>query len=139
MAFVERSTWLLPMGILLVLLLFSSSSSAVDADAQSAALSLVKSTVDDHPIVIFSKSYCPYCKRAKGVFSSLSKAPHVVELDLRDDGRNIQDALFEFVGRRTVPQVFINGEHLGGSDDTVEAFKSGRLEQLLNLASGSDL
>lgn len=33
-----------------------------------------------------------------------------------DDGWNIQDALSEIVGRRTVPQVFINGKHLGGSD-----------------------
>ncbi|KAJ7566704.1 hypothetical protein O6H91_02G115000 [Diphasiastrum complanatum] len=102
---------LLPLGLLLVLLFLSPS-----ADAKSSALSLVKSTVKDHPIVIFSKSYCPYCKRAKGVFSSLKKVPHVVELDLRDDGRDIQDALFELVGKRTVPQVFINGKHLGGSD-----------------------
>lgn len=35
---------------------------------------------------------------------------------LTDDGRNIQDALGEIVGRRTVPQVFINGKHIGGSD-----------------------
>lgn len=33
-----------------------------------------------------------------------------------DDGWNIQDALSEIVGRRTVPQVFINGKHIGGSD-----------------------
>ncbi|KAJ7566706.1 hypothetical protein O6H91_02G115000 [Diphasiastrum complanatum] len=110
---------LLPLGLLLVLLFLSPS-----ADAKSSALSLVKSTVKDHPIVIFSKSYCPYCKRAKGVFSSLKKVPHVVELDLRDDGRDIQDALFELVGKRTVPQVFINGKHLGGSDGLVRRLSS---------------
>lgn len=33
-----------------------------------------------------------------------------------EDGSKIQDALSEVVGRRTVPQVFINGKHLGGSD-----------------------
>ncbi|KAJ7566705.1 hypothetical protein O6H91_02G115000 [Diphasiastrum complanatum] len=125
---------LLPLGLLLVLLFLSPS-----ADAKSSALSLVKSTVKDHPIVIFSKSYCPYCKRAKGVFSSLKKVPHVVELDLRDDGRDIQDALFELVGKRTVPQVFINGKHLGGSDDTVEAHESGHLEKLLILTDDSEL
>lgn len=33
-----------------------------------------------------------------------------------EDGHNIQDAMSEIVGRRTVPQVFINGKHIGGSD-----------------------
>ena len=33
-----------------------------------------------------------------------------------DDGSEIQDILLELVGRRTVPQVFVNGKHIGGSD-----------------------
>ncbi|KAJ0985117.1 hypothetical protein J5N97_003473 [Dioscorea zingiberensis] len=99
----------------------------------------VKKTVAAHEIVIFSKSYCPYCKRAKGVFKELSKVPYVVELDQRDDGWDIQDALSEIVGRRTVPQVFINGKHLGGSDDTVDAYQSGKLEKLLGVEKKEDL
>lgn len=35
---------------------------------------------------------------------------------MSDDGGSIQDAISEIVGRRTVPQVFINGKHIGGSD-----------------------
>ncbi|KAL6508999.1 Glutaredoxin-C8 [Orobanche gracilis] len=55
-------------------------------------------------------------------------------LEIRqNDGGNIQDALSEIVGRRTVPQVFINGKHLGGSDDTVEAYETGELAKLLGL------
>ncbi|XP_039119132.1 glutaredoxin-C8 isoform X2 [Dioscorea cayenensis subsp. rotundata] len=99
----------------------------------------VKKTVAAHEIVIFSKSYCPYCRRAKGVFKSLSKVPYVVELDERDDGWDIQDALSEIVGRRTVPQVFINGKHLGGSDDTVEAYENGKLAKLLGVERKEDL
>ncbi|XP_020583961.1 glutaredoxin-C8 [Phalaenopsis equestris] len=95
----------------------------------------VKKTVAAHEIVIFSKSYCPYCRRAKSVFSELKKAPYVVELDQRDDGGEIQDALSTIVGRRTVPQVFINGKHLGGSDDTVEAYDSGKLAKILGITS----
>ncbi|GJV54105.1 putative reverse transcriptase domain-containing protein, partial [Tanacetum coccineum] len=49
----------------------------------------------------------------------------------KEDGSKIQDALSEVVGRRTVPQVFINGKHLGGSDDTIEAYQSGELAKLL--------
>ncbi|KAD3068128.1 hypothetical protein E3N88_36008 [Mikania micrantha] len=76
-----------------------------------------------------------YCKRAKGVFKELNTKPYVIELDEREDGSKIQDALSEIVGRRTVPQVFINGKHLGGSDDTVEAYQSGELAKLLGIDS----
>ncbi|KAJ8751522.1 hypothetical protein K2173_016753 [Erythroxylum novogranatense] len=93
----------------------------------------VKKTVSAHQIVIFSKSYCPYCKRAKAVFKELDQVPHVVELDQRDDGYDIQGALGEIVGRRTVPQVFISGKHIGGSDDTIEAYESGELAKLLGI------
>uniref|UniRef100_A0A3Q7J0B0 Glutaredoxin domain-containing protein n=1 Tax=Solanum lycopersicum TaxID=4081 RepID=A0A3Q7J0B0_SOLLC len=110
----------------------------------------VKKTISSHSIVIFSKSYCPYCKKAKAVFRELNQKPHVVELDERellsklcfflllDDGWNIQDAISEIVGRRTVPQVFINGKHIGGSDDTIEAYENGDLAKLLGVNSKND-
>ncbi|CAM6096084.1 unnamed protein product [Calypogeia fissa] len=72
-----------------------------------------------------------YCKRAKNVFKELEETPFVVELDQREDGAQIQDALYELVKRRAVPQVFIDGEHIGGSDDSVEAHRNGRLKKLL--------
>ncbi|CAI9298110.1 unnamed protein product [Lactuca saligna] len=100
-------------------------------NGEESSVDFVKKTVSSHPIVIFSKSYCPYCKRAKGVFKELNKKPYVIELDEREDGAKIQNALGELVGRRTVPQVFINGKHLGGSDDTIEAYESGELAELL--------
>lgn len=103
------------------------------SSADSSEAAFVKKTISAHKIVIFSKSYCPYCRRAKSVFKELNQVPFVVELDERDDGWNIQDALSEIVGRRTVPQVFINGKHLGGSDDTVEAYESGNLAKLLGI------
>ncbi|XP_011017730.1 PREDICTED: glutaredoxin-C4 [Populus euphratica] len=103
--------------------------------AGSPEAAFVRKTISSHKIVIFSKSYCPYCKRAKGVFKELNQTPHVVELDQREDGHNIQDAMSEIVGRRTVPQVFIDGKHIGGSDDTVEAYESGKLAKLLGVAS----
>jgi len=82
-----------------------------------------------------------YCRKAKAIFKEfqLKKEPYVVELDHREDGSEIQDALSEIVGRRTVPQVFVNGKHLGGSDDTVEAYESGKLAKLLNIGVKDDL
>ncbi|KAK9000879.1 hypothetical protein V6N11_081361 [Hibiscus sabdariffa] len=69
-----------------------------------------------------------YCKKAKSVFKELNQVMFVVELDERVVALYrlmelyssiIQDALSEIVGRFTVPQVFINGKHIGGSDETV--------------------
>ncbi|KAJ8543953.1 hypothetical protein K7X08_025571 [Anisodus acutangulus] len=118
--------------------------------------SFVKKTISSHSIAIFSKSYCPYCRKAKAVFKELKQKPYVVELDeresekdlfsnsrillflLSDDGWSIQDALSEIVGRRTVPQVFINGKHIGGSDDTVDAYENGELAKLLGVNAKKD-
>ncbi|CAM8979868.1 unnamed protein product [Rhodiola kirilowii] len=125
---------------LLAAMFIASSSLSVDAFtvANAAASSrkpakFVKKTIKSNDIVIFSKSYCPYCKKAKAVFKELNQKPFVVELDEREDGYSIQDALSEIVGRRTVPQVFIHGKHIGGSDDTVEAFENGELAKLLGI------
>ncbi|KAG2311287.1 hypothetical protein Bca52824_022844 [Brassica carinata] len=107
--------------------------------ASSPEADFVQKTIASHKIVIFSKSYCPYCRRAKSVFSELDQVPHVVELDKREDGWSVQSALGEIVGRRTVPQVFINGKHIGGSDDTVEAHESGELAKLLGVSTKAEL
>ncbi|KAL6603101.1 hypothetical protein ACP70R_043462 [Stipagrostis hirtigluma subsp. patula] len=114
---------------------------AAFGSAAPSPKSFVKSTVSAHEVVIFSKSYCPYCRRAKAVFKELQlkKEPYVVELDQREDGSEIQDALLDIVGKRTVPQVFVNGKHLGGSDDTVDAYESGKLAKLLNIGVKDDL
>ncbi|KAL3692803.1 hypothetical protein R1sor_006454 [Riccia sorocarpa] len=111
----------------------------VNAVSENPSMTFVKKTIASHPIVIFSKSYCPYCKRAKSVFKQLNETPFVVELDLREDGAKIQAAVTELVGRRTVPQVFIDGEHIGGSDDTVEAFNNGKLKKLLSARQSGEL
>ncbi|KAB2016438.1 hypothetical protein ERO13_D08G091300v2 [Gossypium hirsutum] len=118
---------------LIALILVIAASLCWVSSADSSEAAFVKKTISAHKIVIFSKSYCPYCRKAKSVFKELKEVPFVVELDERDDGWNIQDALSEIVGRRTVPQVFINGKHIGGSDDTVEAYQSGKLAKLLGI------
>ncbi|XP_024184249.1 monothiol glutaredoxin-S6 isoform X2 [Rosa chinensis] len=85
-------------------------------EASSSPSAFVQNVIYSNKIAIFSKSYCPYCLRAKRIFSELHEQPYVVELDLRDDGGQIQSVLLDVVGRSTVPQVFVNGKHIGGSD-----------------------
>lgn len=69
--------------------------------------------------------------RAKRILSDLHQQPYVVELDLRDDGGEIQYVLLDLVGRHTVPQIFVNGKHIGGSDDLRASMQSGELQKLL--------
>jgi glutaredoxin len=74
-------------------------------------------------VIIFSKSYCPYSKRAKGLLLEkyvIEPTPHVVELDLHPLGSKLQDRLLEKTGRRTVPNIMVNGVSIGGSDDIAE-------------------
>ena len=84
-------------------------------------------------VIIFSKSTCPYSRRAKSLLLDTYKivpAPYVVELDLLTNpisdpnndspptlGRKLQDLLAESTGRKTVPNILINGGSIGGSDE----------------------
>lgn len=55
---------------------------------------------------------------------------------LAEDGADILDALLQKTGQKTVPNVFVNGEHVGGCDNTIEAHQNGRLQFLLNKSQG---
>ncbi|XP_018332324.1 glutaredoxin-C3 [Agrilus planipennis] len=89
----------------------------------------IKSLIQSNNVVIFSKTYCPYCKMAKEVFDKIAENYTAVELDQRPDGDEIQDILLELTGARTVPRVFVNGECLGGGSDVKALFESGKLKR----------
>lgn len=114
--------------------LFGSSSNM----SSSAVLESIQSEISANQVVIYSKTYCPYCTATKTLFSS--KFPNlesksIVELDTIANGSEVQQALLSMTGQRTVPNVFVNGKHLGGNDDTQAAFSSGRLQQMLKVES----
>lgn len=103
-----------------------------DMNGQASRVSdVVKDAISSHEVLVFSKSYCPYCAKTKSLFSQLELKAHVIELDEREDGAAIQQALLEITGQRTVPNVFIKGKHLGGNDDTQRANAEGRLLRML--------
>ncbi|KAL2348561.1 hypothetical protein Fmac_002561 [Flemingia macrophylla] len=104
----------------------------VQVEASNSVSAFVQNVIFSNRIAFFSKSYCPYCLRAKRMLAELNEKPFVVELDLRDDGYQIQSVLLDLIGRRTVPQVFVNGKHIGGSDDLSAAIQSGELQKLLS-------
>ena len=83
-------------------------------------------------IVIYTTNYCPYCFGAKALLRS--KGVEFEEIDVTEDpARRIE--MERFSRRRTVPQIFIDGEPLGGFDDIRRLDSAGELDRLLE---GSD-
>jgi len=93
----------------------------------------IKDAIEGNDVVVFSKSYCPYCTSTKRAMAGLglSSSPLFIELDEVSDGTSIQDALASLTGQRTVPNVFVKGQHLGGNDDTQAAISGGQFKAML--------
>jgi len=81
-------------------------------------------------VVMYTTAVCPFCIRAeqmlkkKGI-SEIEK----IRVDLEPE---LRAAMMEKTGRRTVPQIYINGEHVGGYDDLAELNLDGKLDELLS-------
>lgn len=80
-------------------------------------------------VEIYTKAFCPYCARAMSLLASKGVEPE--ETDITMD-RRARDAMIERAGgRTTVPQIFIDGRHVGGSDDLAALERAGKLDPLL--------
>jgi len=95
----------------------------ISSDVEKFTEDLIKSNT----ICIFSKSWCPFCKKVKEIFSSINAEYFVYELDLQENGDAIQSYLLKKTGQKTVPSVFINQQHIGGASDTEAAHAEGKL------------
>lgn len=81
-------------------------------------------------IIIYTTPVCPYCVKAKALLKQ--KGATWTEIDVSRD-EAIRNAMIEKSdGRRTVPQIFINGQHIGGCDDLYALDKAGGLSPLLS-------
>ncbi|KAF2484210.1 putative P450 monooxygenase [Neohortaea acidophila] len=94
-----------------------------------AAKTKAQGIINEHPVAVFSKSWCPYCKASKALLSELGVKPYIIELDQVEDGAAIQDALEEITHQRSVPNIFIDHKHIGGNSE-LQAKRS-QLPQLL--------
>lgn len=81
--------------------------------------------------MVFSKSYCPFCTKAKEALTKLNVQFEVLELDVVKDGDKIQNALEEMTKQRTVPNIFVKGQHVGGCDATLAKIADGSLQKML--------
>jgi len=80
-------------------------------------------------VEIYTKWGCPYCTRAKGLLGS--KGADFTEYDVTMGGPKKAEMLQRAPGRNTVPQIFIGGKHIGGSDDLAALEQAGKLDALL--------
>ena len=85
----------------------------------------------NHPVTIYSSEICPYCVRAKELFSS--KGVPFKEIMISLEGK---DELFEKLKKRTqwrtVPQIFIQGKFIGGFQELAQLEEEGKLDSLLS-------
>jgi glutaredoxin 3 len=79
-------------------------------------------------VEIYTTAICPYCVAAKQFLQQRGLPYEEVRVDMAPARR--EEMLARSAGRRTVPQIFVNGEHVGGFDDLVAAERSGRLREL---------
>lgn len=91
------------------------------------------------PVIIFSKTYCPYSKRLKSLLEQeyeFTPGYNVIELDIHSHGTELQEYIKEKTDRGTVPNMIVNGISRGGSDDIIALHKNGELLSSLREWSG---
>jgi len=80
-------------------------------------------------IEIYTKFLCPFCTRARKLLET--KGVAFEEIDISAGGPRRSEMLDRSGGRQTVPQIFIDGAHVGGCDDLLALDRVGRLDPML--------
>ncbi|WP_375396105.1 glutaredoxin 3 [uncultured Sphingomonas sp.] len=80
-------------------------------------------------VEIYTKAWCPYCARAMKLLTSKGADP--IDYDVTMGGKKKTEMVERSGGRMTMPQIFIDGRHIGGSDDLAALDASGELDSLL--------
>ena len=83
-------------------------------------------------VEIYSTMFCGYCARAKSLLDK--KGVDYIEIDIIEDSAKRDEMVERSAGRQTVPQIFIDGEHIGGSDDLYALERAGKLDAKLGIA-----
>lgn len=85
-------------------------------------------------VVMYSTPWCGYCARAKQLLHA--KGVEFLDINVSNEPEKRRE-MMQKSGRHTVPQIWIEGEHVGGCDDLYALERSGRLDQKLKGGSGS--
>lgn len=91
--------------------------------------------LDKSPVVIFSKSYCPFSKKLKHLLKTeyhITPEPIIIELDNHENGKELQNHVGEQTGRFTVPNFIVGGKSRGGADDILALHDNNELVDLFH-------
>ena len=88
----------------------------------------VKSYIESNPVMMFSKSYCPHCARAKSLLKKYNVQFEVVEMDVMTGGEELHAALKKYSRQNTVPNIYIGRKLIGGNDDLIKITRKGQLK-----------
>lgn len=80
-------------------------------------------------IVLYTKTLCSYCHRAKELLEM--KGASYEEIDILKNEERFDEMVGRSGGKTTVPQIFINNKHVGGYDDLLALEIKGKLDELL--------
>ncbi len=81
-------------------------------------------------VEIYTKAFCPYCARAMRLLASKGVTPEEHDITMGEPRR--AEMIERAAGGSTVPQIFIDGRHIGGSDDLAALDRKGGLDPLLS-------
>ncbi|XP_023334290.1 glutaredoxin-1-like [Eurytemora carolleeae] len=95
---------------------------------------MIDNLLQEKKVVVISKSYCPYCTKAKAALSKYAINPEdieILEIENRPEMDEIQRYMKKLTGQSSVPRVFIGGKCIGGGDDVMALHQSKQLETML--------
>ncbi len=84
-------------------------------------------------VEMYTTQWCGYCARARSLLSK--KGVDFSDIDVEADSKQREEMIARSGGRLTVPQIFIDGAHIGGSDELLALDRSGELDKKLGLAA----
>jgi len=109
--------------------------------------SFVKEHIAANDVMVFAKSYCGFCRHSRDLLEDLHNMPgilgpggshnkwslNIINIDRmpQNDGPLVQAELLQVTGQRTVPNIFIQGQHIGGNSQLQSLNSSGKLEDTL--------
>jgi glutaredoxin 3 len=84
-------------------------------------------------VEMYSTMWCPYCARARTLLQK--KGVAFTDIDIEEAPARRPEMIRRAQGRTSVPQIFIDGEHIGGSDELVALDRAGKLDAKLGIAA----
>jgi glutaredoxin 3 len=84
-------------------------------------------------VELYTTMFCPYCARARSLLAK--KGVAFADIDVMAETSKLDEMVARSGGRQTVPQIFIDGKHIGGSDELAALDREGKLDALLGFKS----